>query len=186
MLVAEIVPKDLLGLPAHPLLVHVPVVLVPLATIGALVALVVPRWRSWLAPLVAVGATIGIVGVQLAMWSGENLESGGENGALVSRHVQLADQARPLVALFFVAAVAAAGVGWFVRRHELTDGPGTPTRRPPLTRLVVPLLALSLVTGAVATVWIAQTGHAGSKSVWHGQGGSGGKGGGRDGDADSE
>ena len=35
----------LFGIPAHPLIVHIPVVLVPLAAVGAVLALVVPRWR---------------------------------------------------------------------------------------------------------------------------------------------
>jgi hypothetical protein len=185
MLIAEVVPNDLFGLPAHPLLVHVPVVLVPLATIGALVALFVPRWRSWLLPVTAIGATIGIVGVQLAMWSGENLQADGEEGALVERHIQLADQTRPLVALFFVAAVAVAVVAWLAQRRSVADGPGTPRRPSTLARLVVPLCALSVLTGVVATVWITQAGHAGSKSVWHDKSGGGEGRSGGDGDADA-
>ena len=33
------------GLPAHPLFVHLPVVLIPLAFIGAILVLAVAKWR---------------------------------------------------------------------------------------------------------------------------------------------
>jgi hypothetical protein len=35
-----------------------------------------------------------------------------------------------------------------------------------MRRAVVPLCALSLLTGAVATGWIMRVGHAGAKAVW--------------------
>lgn len=38
--------NNLFGLPAHPLLVHLPVVMVPLAAIGALVLAIRPRFWS--------------------------------------------------------------------------------------------------------------------------------------------
>jgi hypothetical protein len=65
---------QILGLPAHPLLVHIPVVLVPLATIGAVLVAVKVSWRRSLAVVVAVLAIGGAVGVFLATQSGEALE----------------------------------------------------------------------------------------------------------------
>jgi uncharacterized membrane protein len=64
---------QLFDLPAHPLLVHVPVVLVPLALFVSLVALV-PRARRIAAPAAAALALVGGIGVVLATGSGENLE----------------------------------------------------------------------------------------------------------------
>jgi hypothetical protein len=154
--IAEVVPDTLFGLPAHPLIVHAPVVLVPLAAIGALVALVWPSSRIWSLPVTAVIAAGGLVGVQLAIWSGENLESGGEHGALIEHHAELASQARPLVLLFAVVAGLAALAGMAAMR----------SRTHPARRLLLPLCALSLVTGALATTWIGRTGHTGATSVW--------------------
>jgi uncharacterized membrane protein len=65
---------QILGLPAHPLLVHIPVVLVPLATVGAVLVAVKASWRRSLAVVVAVLAVGGAVGVLLATQSGEALE----------------------------------------------------------------------------------------------------------------
>jgi uncharacterized membrane protein len=162
--IAEVVPNTLLGLPAHPLIVHAPVVLVPLAAIGAVLALVWPSSRTWSLPVTAALAVAGLIGVQLAMWSGENLQSAGENSALIGQHSELAAQARPLVFLFALVAVLAAWAGFTsTRGRELAR------------RLVVPLCALSLVSGALATTWIGRTGHTGAKSVWSKERGGGEK-----------
>ena len=64
----------LFGLPAHPLLVHVPVVMVPLAALGAIAIVVRPRWRRSAGPIVLALAFVGGLGTQLAMMSGEDLQ----------------------------------------------------------------------------------------------------------------
>jgi uncharacterized membrane protein len=166
---AEVVPEKILGLPAHPLLVHMPVVLVPLAAILALLALVVARWRPWALPVTAILTLVGLVGVQLAMWSGDNLREGGENRPLVSEHSELAQQARPIVFAFFAIAAVAAVTQWQARR---SDGP------PLARRLLVPLCALSVLAGGFATTWIGRTGHTGAKSVWEDKGSDEGEAGG--------
>jgi hypothetical protein len=161
MLLAELVPERLFGLPAHPLLVHVPVVLVPLAALGAVAALARGPWRTWLLPLTAGLAAAAIVGVQLAMSSGEGLEEAGESGGLVERHSQLAEQTRPLVLVFCLLAIAAAVV-----HHRLGRDSEAPQRSNGLTRALVPLMAASVLFGGLATTWVIRTGHTGARSVW--------------------
>ncbi len=160
------------GIPLHPLIVHIPVVLVPLAFIGAIAALVVPRWRSWCLPLTAVFATVSLIGVQLAIQSGEGLEEIlDEESAAIERHSQLAEQARPMVLLFVVFAIAAAVIWWMVSRDTGEEAAG---RTATLRKLIVPICALSVLTGALATVWIYRTGHTGAESVWKDAGSEGG------------
>jgi hypothetical protein len=166
---AEVVPEKILGLPAHPLLVHMPVVLVPLAAIFAVLALVVARWRPWALPVTAILSLTGLVGVQLAMWSGDTLREGGENGPLISEHSELAQQARPIVFVFFAIAAVAALAQWQARRPE-----GPPLAR----RLLVPLCILTVLAGGFATTWIGRTGHTGARSVWSDKGSEEGEGGG--------
>lgn len=194
---AEVVPDKLGGLPGHPLIVHIPVVLAPLAAIGSVLALVRARWRPWLLPTVAVLAGAAVVGVQLAIWSGENLEADGEKSALIERHSQLAEQARPMIVVFFLVAAAAAFLAW---RSTPAGGDGhphgsvAPDRTARLARFVAPVCALAVVTGGLATTWVVRTGHTGAKSVWVESGGDEGKdkpagdrpAGDRDGDADAE
>jgi len=166
------------GIPLHPLVVHVPVVLVPLAFFGAIAALFVPRWRSWCLPLTAAFAAVSLVGVQLAIQSGEGLEEIlDEESAAIERHSQLAEQARPMVLLFVVFAIAAAVIWWLVQRDASDDADGVSTRTATLRKLVVPICALSVLTGALASVWIYRTGHSGAESVWKEAGNEGGDGG---------
>ena len=166
------------GIPLHPLVVHVPVVLMPLAFIGAIVALAVPRWRSWCLPLTAIFATVSLIGVQLAMQSGEGLEEIlDEESAAIERHSQLAEQARPMVLLFVVFAIAAAVIWWLVSRDAADSDEAASGRTATLRKLIVPICALSVLTGALATVWIYRTGHTGAESVWKEAGNEGGEGG---------
>ncbi|MFN8017715.1 MAG: DUF2231 domain-containing protein [Acidimicrobiales bacterium] len=166
--VAELLPSSIGGVPMHPLMVHLPVVFVPLAFIGAVVALAVKPWRSWCIPLTAVFAGIGLVGVQVAIMSGESLEELlGEESRAIETHSQLAEQARPFVFVFFVFTVLAA-VAWHLTRKEGTggaDGDGGGARSG-WAKALVPFLALSIVTGALSTAWVYRTGHSGAKSAW--------------------
>ena len=62
------------GLPAHPLIVHFPLVAIPLAAILVVLFAGIPSWRSVLAYLItAIGAAVAI-SVVLAANSGESLE----------------------------------------------------------------------------------------------------------------
>lgn len=144
---------EFLGLPAHPLIIHLPVVFVPVAFLGILVAMVRPVWRTWLLPLCVGAAGLALLGVQLAVISGRNLRSTVGNSELIKRHEHLALQARPMVAVFFVAVAAAAYVDW--RRVKAA--------------MVLPLLIVALLTGALASTWVARTGDAGGKAVWEGE-----------------
>jgi hypothetical protein len=162
--------ESISGIPLHPLIVHIPVMMVPLAVLGALLALVRPPWRSWSLPLTAVFAGVSLVGVQLAMQSGEGLEEIlDEESALIERHSHLAEQARPIVFVFFLVALAAAVVhvliSWAQGRGEPDGG-----RVPLLRKLLVPVMALSVVTGALSLAWVYRTGHTGAESVWKGEG----------------
>jgi uncharacterized membrane protein len=154
------------GLPAHPLLVHIPVILIPLALIGAIVALVRPAWRSWAIPTTAVIAGGGLFGLQIAMMSGEGmLELTAERKAVLDQHRQLAEQARPITFLFF-CCIAGAAVAAYLAQKGSADAARTATLR----KAVVPLLALSVITGALSTAWVYRTGHTGAESVWKGEG----------------
>ena len=61
------------GLPAHPLLVHAVVVLIPLAALGAIAVAIRPRWNRPYAPLVAFGALTAAVAATLSKLAGEQL-----------------------------------------------------------------------------------------------------------------
>lgn len=156
------------GVPVHPLLVHLPVVFVPLAFIGAILGLAVKRWRSWLLPLTAVFAGIGLVGVQLAIMSGEGLEELlDEESRAIEHHSQLAEQARPLVFVFFVVTVLVAVAWHLMRKDEAAGADGDAGgARSGWAKALLPLMVVSILTGALSTAWVYNTGHTGAKSAW--------------------
>lgn len=156
----------LFGIPAHPLIVHIPVVLVPLAAVGAVLALFVTRWRHWALPVTAALSGIALVGVQLAIGSGESLASQTKETAAIERHAELADQARPFVFVFFLVAAAATYLWWQSQREAGADVEERSRTRPLAVRALAPVCVLSVLTGALATTWVVRTGHSGAESVW--------------------
>ena len=117
--------NDLFGLPAHPLLVHIPVVLIPLATIGSLFVAIKPEWRRRYAIPVAALAAVGAVAVFLAAQSGESLEERVKENDLVEEHAEAGESAEPFVAVYGVLAVGLAAAD-LVDRRRRGGGAGDP------------------------------------------------------------
>jgi uncharacterized membrane protein len=114
---------ELFGLPAHPLLVHVPVVIIPLALLVALVALW-PRARRGAALAAAALALVGAVGTVLAAGSGEELEDDVRETELVEEHAEQGEQVELPALAFAVLAIAGTGAVEAARRRR-RDAEGT-------------------------------------------------------------
>lgn len=161
------------GLPAHPAIVHLPVVMVPVAFVLALVALRAGT-RRWSLPAATVSAVLGLVGALLAGSTGEALQNSVERTALVRSHIRAADQVNFFLVPFVVLLCLLMVVEW-----ARTDSVPFASRLTPLTRRVVPslakwpartvsaLLAVTVVLGALASWKTYDAGHSGAKSVWH-------------------
>jgi len=171
------------GLPAHVLLVHIPVVLIPLGAAGAVAMLWPPVRRAigwWVAGLLVIAG----IATQLAIESGKSLREYVHRTALVREHVHMGENVRPWLLLMFLALVGVMIVDQMIKRR------GEPaTRRDPLRIAGVVLAVLSIVFSAMSVYWIYRIGHSGSKAVWHStqvkidngvgeHGGEGGEGGG--------
>lgn len=150
--------NTIFGLPAHPLFVHVPVVLIPLAFVGALVMLALPSWWSRLMWPTSVVACLGALGALLAGGSGEGLEEARRAGAvreLVREHTQSGEVART-TSLIFVGILLVAVFGpRFVARITSRSW-----WRPVVAVAIV-------VSGATASWAMYDAGHSGATSVWH-------------------
>lgn len=152
--------NTIFGLPAHPLLVHIPVVLVPLALVGAL-GLFWEPWRrrfGW-----ATAAILVIAGIftQLAISSGQTLRHTLDaDTALVRAHTSIAETIRPWLLLFFLALVAFLALD---RRARRSDPPASTSLRNPA---LAATFALTLLLGGVSVYWIQRIGHTGAKAVW--------------------
>ncbi len=138
---------DLLGLPLHPLVVHAVVVLVPLVTLGMVLAAASRTWADRLRlVLVALSATAAASAV-VARSSGQSLLGQVPGSAAVARHADVSD----LLAWFVVASSATVMVwAWLSARDRAPAWVGW----------------LAAGAGMVATVWTVVAGHTGAQSVW--------------------
>jgi hypothetical protein len=176
------------GIPAHPLVVHAVVVLLPLAAVGTLLVVARPVWRRQLGVWILLLALVGVASVPVAAETGSQLaQSMGGGSPLVAVHATRASTLL-LPALVFLALLAAtvvlgrradaaaAGSGadavyaatGRTRTRTATRTAANTASRQRVTTVVGVLAALAgvVVTGLV--VWI---GHAGSVAVWSGYAG---------------
>lgn len=144
------------GLPAHPLLVHAVVVLLPLAALAVALHTVWPAARQRLGIVTPLLCLVVVVLVPITSDAGEHLERtlGGSN-ELIERHAELADQLLP-----WAIALAVVGVGqWVIGRWS------------PLGPVVrIPVGVVSIAVAVVATVVLVRAADAGAQAVWSGVG----------------
>jgi hypothetical protein len=159
------------GLPAHVLLVHFVVVLVPLTALALVVASVWPVAARRIGVVLPVMALVTLASVPLATEAGEWLERHVGSDPLVRRHAELGDGLLPWALGLFLLAAA---VWWTTRRAAAAEngtqnggqGVGRATGR---TGSVVRIAAavLSVVVAAGAVVDVYRIGDSGAKAAWH-------------------
>ncbi len=160
------------GIPSHPLFVHIPAILLPLAALAVIVMVIKPAWKEryqW--ATLAVGFA-GMLGAILAAGSGEGLEEQLEEGgqtATWGSHAEAGELARTVSILFFLLLAAYVLVPWFLRRRAAKAAPsgeaGTSAAAGPVW--LAPVLAGLVVIGAVASTYtVIDAGHSGAKAVW--------------------
>jgi uncharacterized membrane protein len=151
-------PFDVYGLPLHPLVVHLTVVLVPLTAVGLMVAAVVARTRRYLRWPVAVAAVVSVVSVYVSEQAGEHLERQLPESDLIRAHASMAD---PLLPISLVVAVIAVALLVFSSQRV----------RPRGGNLILIVLAVAgLVASAASVVEVVRIGHSGADAAWHGVG----------------
>ncbi len=142
------------GLPAHILLVHVVVIILPLTAAAAVLGSIWPAAQRKFTFLTPLGALVGLIAVPLTVRAGEALARnlGGVSPAL-ARHITYGGRVLPFaIALFLVTLGQWAYLRWGARRRWLS---------------VAVAVVVILVAGATAGQ-VALTGDAGSRAVWQG------------------
>ena len=153
------------GLPAHVLLIHLVVVLVPTAAL-LLVAQawspVARRWAGVLGPLLCLGA---LVLVPITTSSGEWLQDQLPRTPLIERHADLGNSLLPWVAGMFVLSAAVWLLG---RRPEEARQTLVlpPTHGSAKVQVLVAVLATAVAAGTLVQVY--RVGDSGAKAVWTG------------------
>jgi hypothetical protein len=159
------------GLPAHPLFVHVPVVLIPSTIVAAIVFMVKREWFSRYGIALAVVSILAMSSIFLTMQAGAALRGElnlqGRAAVLISEH----SHAAHILAIVYVVFCAALIVTFAAQRISggmptglgILDNLLSP--RPVVTVLRVVLVLLSIGAGYMTF----RTGDLGAKAVWQGR-----------------
>ena len=167
----------LFGLPAHPFLVHIPIVLLPLAAIGTVAIVARRSWYLAYRWVVLAIAVVGAGGAVVAASAGEELEGritaieGPQAASGWEHHAQLGETARNIALVYVVLLAAYVLIPWLIERLRPAPPadqtpPDTSPRRTAPVWLRPALAVVAVIGGAASMVTIVQAGHTGSKSVW--------------------
>jgi hypothetical protein len=158
-------------LPAHPLFVHVPVILIPATVIAAIVCMVRPKWFGRYGIALAVVSIVAMSSVFISMQAGaalrRELNLQGPAVHLISEH----SQAAHILAIVYVAFTAVLIVTFAAQRIS----GGMPTGlslvdRPLAGRSMFAVLRVLLVMLSIgAGVMCFRVGDLGAKAVWQGR-----------------
>ncbi|MFC4060386.1 DUF2231 domain-containing protein [Planomonospora corallina] len=151
---------EILGLPAHPLIVHATVVLTPLLAVAAVVYALAPRTRAALAWALLGLAVAGPVAALAARQSGAALKDArfsSASGRLGERIAEHEGFGTPLALAALVLGLASLGLV-HVARPGGTDRYGRPVS--------LAVSGLAVVAAAVAAYYVARAGHSGAEAVW--------------------
>jgi glucan phosphoethanolaminetransferase (alkaline phosphatase superfamily) len=155
---------QILGLPAHALIIHFAVVLTPLLVAVAAAYAVMPRWRTFTAWAVVLLSLAAPASVYAAKESGESLKAARfatAEGVLGTRIATHEGFATPL--LFSVLGLAAAALVLVFATSPVRAAVGRDRFGKPTT---MALSALTLALAAVSGYYVFQAGDSGARAVW--------------------
>ncbi len=165
------------GLPAHPLFLHVPVILIPVVGIAVLVLAVLPRLFTRHGVWIAALTVVALGSLNLTMGAGDelrhdlNLNGGFGPAALIARHAHAASILRLLLIGFTALLIVAVAI------YRQAEGRHTGYAaidgvlrwaRPAM----VPLRAVLAILALACLYFVFHTGDLGAKAVWRGRVGS--------------
>jgi hypothetical protein len=159
------------GLPAHPLFIHVPVILIPLSVLGALVCVWRPEWLERYGIPLCLCAIAAMSSTFLAMQAGAALEPAlhltGHAAQLIHEH----SSAAHILAIAFVLFTAALILTFSA--HRISGGRPTGLRIADAvlgSRAIYLALRIGLVVLALlCAYYVYRVGDLGAKAVWDGR-----------------
>jgi uncharacterized membrane protein len=158
-------------LPAHPLFVHVPVVLIPLSVLGALAVTIRPRWFDRYGVLLCLCSIVAMSSIFLAMRAGAALEGllhlQGQAAVLISEHTSAAH----ILAFGFIALTAVLILSF--SSHRISGGrpTGLAIADVPLSHPAVRLTlrVLLVILAIFCAYYVYHVGDLGARAVWQQQ-----------------
>nr|WHW29189.1 hypothetical protein [uncultured bacterium] len=164
----------LFDLPAHPLLIHAPIVLLPVAALLTIVLAVKQNWRRRAGWFPLGGVFVVAVLLFAAKESGESFNAAfdsafGEGSIDIDQHESLGNTTFVLTLVWLVTMLAQS-VWDFVQRRASAAVDGDADRANDVAAanpfVTYGLSALASIFALLATVWLIRTGHAGADVVW--------------------
>ena len=149
--------NQLFGLPAHPLVVHAAVVLLPLAAIATVVLAFLPRYRRTYGPIVIGLAAFATLAVGLAQGSGEELQHKVDRTQLVEEHTEQGEIVLPWAIALTVASIVVVGAPELLERRPQLPG----------RAITGAALVFALIAASGATYTVIDVGHSGAKATWN-------------------
>lgn len=151
------------GLPAHVLLVHAIVVLLPLSAALLTLTAIWPAARCRLAGPNAILAVLVVVLVPITTNAGEWLEHHLAPNSLIRRHAELGDTA-------IYAAVGVAALALVVWWRSRENNAGTPTKRaflaPASSAVTAVVTVVAILVSGAAVYDVVRIGDSGAKASW--------------------
>ncbi|MFI7296595.1 DUF2231 domain-containing protein [Streptomyces sp. NPDC050121] len=151
------------GLPAHILLVHLVVVLVPLTALALVLCVIWPKAAQRMGVVLPLLALVTLVSVPLTTQAGEWLEGHVDSNALVRRHAELGDGLLPWAGGLFLLSVVVWWASGRAAASRSGSSGGTRWSAAPV-RVAAAVLALAVAAGAVVDVY--RIGDSGAKAAW--------------------
>ena len=141
------------GLPLHPLVVHAPVVLIPLSAIALVLLIFVRKWRPHYAWLAVAGLVVGTLGAVAAVLTGNAFA---ETIGLPARHATLGT-----ILVWTAAALSVSAIVWWLLQHQERDNEQE-------SRIVWASSIVTVVLVVATLIFTVLTGHSGAEAAWGG------------------
>ncbi|WP_433238941.1 DUF2231 domain-containing protein [Streptosporangium sp. CA-135522] len=150
---------EILGLPAHPLIVHAAVVLTPLLVVLAIVYALARRTRAvlnWAVTALAVAVPVAVLAARQSGGALRDRRFSPVDGQLGRRIAEHEEFATPLLLAALVLGVVSLGLVYVSQAERFG--------RPAEVTVVVLTVAMAAVTG----YYVLRAGHSGAVAVWGG------------------
>ena len=158
---------EFFGVPTHPLAVHAPVVLVPIAAVVAVVLAVRNDWRQRVAWLMPAAVFVLVAMLFVARESGEAVAEADNVFGDITEHQDLADTTFVLSIVWFSLTVAVAVRDRMVSRDSAATALSADVvATSPRDTIATMLAVVAALAAVVTTIWLVRTGHAGAESRW--------------------
>jgi hypothetical protein len=174
--VMSILPHEVSGLPAHILLIHLTIVVVPTAAVATVLSAAWPAARRRLGIGTPLIALIALICVPITVSAGQWLFERVHQTPLIIKHQKLGHGLLPwAIALFAVAVLEYA---WFYFAGPASEpageragrsgshAPSPRMKTSPLVTVIATVLALVVAGGAVVQIY--RIGDSGARAAWQG------------------